>query len=304
MEFRNLSTFVRVAELRSFSAAARELDYSQSAVSMQIAQLEEELGTRLFDRVGRSIGLTEQGARFYGYAQNILRMAESACREMTNTAGVSGQLRIALAESLCMIGFPEALRRYHTLYPQVQIVVSTATTTDMFRALAQNDVDLVYQLDTRVYRSDAVIAMEEPVRVVFVAPKGHPLASKGAVTLQECTTYPFILTEKGMSYRSQLDECLAKNGLEIQPFLEIGNPELIARMVADGMGLSLLPEFIVSEHVQRGEIVPLEVEGFSAGLWRQLIYHKGKWISPAMQAMIDLLSAPAGQCPVPLATAE
>ena len=111
MEFRNLSTFVRVAELRSFSAAARELDYSQSAVSMQIAQLEEELGTRLFDRVGRSIALTEQGARFYGYAQNILRMTENACREMNNTSGVSGQLRIALAESLCMIGFPEVLGR-------------------------------------------------------------------------------------------------------------------------------------------------------------------------------------------------
>ena len=95
-----------------------------------------------------------------------------------------------------------------------------------------------------------------------------------------------------MSYRSQLDECLARMGLEIQPFLEIGNPELIARMVAGGMGLSLLPEFIVAEHVRRGEIVQLEVEDFSAELWRQLIYHKGKWISPAMQAMIDLLCAP------------
>ncbi|MDD7412813.1 MAG: LysR family transcriptional regulator [Eubacteriales bacterium] len=295
MEFRNLSTFVRVAELRSFSAAARELDYSQSAVSMQIAQLEEELGTRLFDRVGRSIALTEQGARFYGYAQNILRMTENACREMNNTSGVSGQLRIALAESLCMIGFPEVLGRYHQLYPQVQVIVSTATTTDMFRALAQNDVDLVYQLDTRVYRSDAVIALEEPVRVVFVAPREHPLASRKTVTLAECAACPFILTEKGMSYRSQLDECLARNGLEIQPFLEIGNPEIIARMVAKGMGLSLLPEFIVAEHVRRGEIVQLEVEGFSAGLWRQLIYHKGKWISPAMQAMIDLLCAPRGK---------
>lgn len=295
MEFRNLSTFVRVAELRSFSAAARELDYSQSAVSMQIAQLEEELGTRLFDRVGRNIALTQQGARFYGYAQNILRMTESACREMADTKSVSGQLRIALAESLCMVDFPETLKRYHELYPAVQLIVSTATTTDMFRALAQNEVDLVYQLDTRVCRSDAVIALEEPERVVFVAPKGHPLATRQRVTLQDCVQQPFILTEKGMSYRSQLDECLARSGLEIQPFLEIGNPEIIARMVAAGMGLSLLPEFIVAGHIRQGEIVRLEVEGFSAELWRQLIYHRGKWISPAMQAMIDLL-CPGRQC--------
>lgn len=292
MEFRNLSTFVRVAELRSFSAAARELGYSQSAISMQIAQLEEELNTRLFDRVGRSIALTEQGTRFYGHAQNILRMTESACRELTHSGEVSGQLRIAMAESLCMTAFPEVLKKYHQLYPNVQVTVSASTTTEMFRALAQNDVDLVYQLDNRTYRSDAVVVLEEPVCVVFVAPKDHPLARRESVTLEECAAQPFILTEKGMSYRSQLDACLSRRGLEIQPFLEIGNPELIARMVADGMGLSFLPEFVVAESVRRGEVVRLEVEGFSAELWRQLIYHKGKWISPAMQAMIDLLCAP------------
>jgi len=289
MEFRNLKTFVRVSELRSFSAAAKELGYSQSAISMQINQLEEELGTRLFDRVGRSIALTEQGGRFFGHAQNILRMAENACRDLMNTQTISGQLRMTMPQSLCMGTFPDVVRRYHEKYPDVQIIASVATTTEMFRALAQNDVDLVYTLDTPIFRPDAVVALSEPVQVVFVAPKDHPLAQKVHVTLEECVPYPFILTEAGMSYRSHLEAALAEKNLEIQPFLEIGTPEVIARMVANGMGLSLLPEFVVNEYIQRGKIVKLEVEGFSAELWRQLVYHKGKWISPAMQAMIDLL---------------
>ena len=101
MEFRNLTTFVRAAELRSFSQAARQLGYSQSAVSMQIGQLEAELNTSLFDRVGKTVALTPQGLRFFEYAQNILRMAESAREDMKN-AGASvmtaGEWNLYLAD--------------------------------------------------------------------------------------------------------------------------------------------------------------------------------------------------------------
>ncbi len=289
MEFRNLATFVRAAELHSFSAAARELGYSQSAISMQIGQLEEELGTRLFDRVGRSIALTQQGVRFFGYAQNILRMTENALQVMKQTQKISGQLRIAMAESVCMSIIPETLTRYHTLYPEVQVVVTTGDTREMFLALAQNDVDMVYTLDNQLYRSDLVVALSAPEQVVFVAPAGHPLASKDGLTVRDCLEYPFILTEKGFSYRSQLDAFLAERDLEVTPFLELGNTEVIARLVAGGQGLSLLPEFVVREQLRSGNIVRLPVVDFTAALWRQLLYHKGKWISPAMQAFIDLL---------------
>ena len=289
MEYRNLVTFVRASELRSFSAAARELGYSQSAVSMQISQLEEELDTRLFDRVGRSIALTQQGMRFLGYAQDILRMTQSAQQAMKHTPVISGQLRIAMAESVCMSIFPPVLTRYHELYPQVEVVVLTGDTSGMFRALSQNDVDLVYTLDDQIFRGDCVVAMSEPEQVLFVAPKGHPLAGRTGLQVRDCLGYPFILTEKGFSYRSQLDAFLAERSLEVTPFLEIGNTEVIARLVAGGQGLSLLPEFVVRERLQKGEVVRLDVTDFTAGLWRQVIYHKGKWISPAMQAFIDLL---------------
>ncbi|MBQ8953504.1 MAG: LysR family transcriptional regulator [Clostridia bacterium] len=289
MEFRNLTTFVRAAELHSFSQAAKQLGYSQSAISMQISQLEAELGTSLFDRVGKTIALTPQGLRFFEYAQNILRMAESAREEMKNASAISGQLRIAMAESICMSLFPPVLKRFRGLYPEVQLTVQTGTTEDMFRALNQNDVDIILHLDNRIFRSDLVVPVSQPVPVIFAAPAGHPLAGRGAVSLQECLGYPFILTEKGMSYRSQLDTQLAERGLELNPFLELGNTDVIARLVEQGMGLSFLPEFVVREQIARGTIARLNVEEISVSLWRQLIYHKGKWMTPAMQAMIDII---------------
>ena len=291
MELRNLTTFVRAAELHSFSQTAKQLGYSQSAISMQISQLEAELDTCLFDRVGKTIALTPQGLRFFEYAQNILRMTENARNVMKNSAVISGHLRIAMAASICMSLFPAVLSRFCALYPDVELTVQTGTTGDMFRALAQNDVDMLYHLDNQIYRSDLVVPLARPVPIIFVASSRHPLAGQKHIPLEECLKHRFILTEKGMSYRSQLDTQLAELGLELKPFLEIGNTDVICQLVCENMGLSVLPEFVVHSRIESGEIVRLDVDGINVELWRQLIYHKGKWMTPAMQAMIDLICA-------------
>lgn len=296
MELRNLASFVRASELHSFSQAAKELGYSQSAISMQISQLESELDTRLFDRVGKTIALTPQGRQFFEYAQNILRMVENAQSVMRNATNVNGQLRIAMAESICMSLFPDTLTEYRRLYPDVQLIIKSSTTENMFRALAQNDVDLVYQLDNQVYRSDLVVPLCTRVPIIFIAPADHPLADKQSVDLEECVNYPFILTEKGLSYRSQLDALLAARGLEIKPVLEIGNTDVICRLVESGMGLAFLPEFVARASLDAGRIKQLHVSGVDVKLYRQLIYSKGKWMTPAMQALIDLICMGESEC--------
>ena len=291
MEFRNLRTFVRAAELQSFSQTARELGYTQSAISMQISQLEAELDTRLFDRVGRSVDLTPQGRQFFDYAQRILRMTENARNILHNEAVISGKLRVSMASSICMSLFPDILRRYCEKYPGVQVTVQSGTTEEMFRALAQNDVDIIYHLDDQILRSDLVVPVCRRAPIIFVAPKGHPLAAKERVTLRECVDYPFILTEKGMSYRSQLDSKLAEEGLELKPFLEIGNTDVIAGLVESGMGLSFLPQFVVQRQLSEGSIARVNVEGIDARLYLQLIYSRNKWMTTAMQALIDTIKA-------------
>lgn len=291
MEFRNLATFVRAAELRSFSQAARQLGYSQSAVSMQISQLESELGTSLFDRIGKTVALTPHGARFYEYAQNILRMAENARSMMSNSAVVSGQLRITMAESIYMSLFPKVLCEYCRKYPDVQLTVQSSNTDEMFKALAQNDVDMVYHLDHQIYRPDIVIPHARPVPIIFAVAAGHPLAGKQNITIDDCLKYPFILTEKGMSYRSQLDTQLAKIGISIDPLLEMGNTDVIVQMLPSNNWITFLPEFVMREQLENGSIVKLDISCVDVELYRQVMYHKGKWITPAMQAMIDLLCA-------------
>ena len=111
MELRNINTFLHIAELRSFSRTARQLGYSQSAVSSQIAQLEAELGAPLFDRVGKTVRLTDAGQTFLGYARTLLVTAQQAQAALQPTRQISGSLRIALADSVCSTFLPGLLQR-------------------------------------------------------------------------------------------------------------------------------------------------------------------------------------------------
>ena len=185
------------------------------------------------------------------------------------------------------------LCRFCAKYPDVQLIVQSGTAQDMFKALAQNDVDLLYHLDNLIYRSDLTIPLMRPEPVIFVASKDHPLAGKEAVPIRECLKYRFILTEKGMSYRMHLDNQLAQMDLAVEPFLEIGNTDVIVKLLVQNMGVSFLPQFVVQEKLESGALVRLDVRGVDVELSRQLICHKGKWITPAMQAMIDMLAEDA-----------
>ena len=299
MEFRNLVTFIRVAELHSFSQAAREMGYSQSAVSTQISQLEEDLGVPLFDRIGRSVSLTAQGQNFLGHAQEILRMAEDARNQIRSLPIESGELRIAMAESISISLFPEILSKYCARYPQVRVNIRTGDTNDMFRMLQHNEVDFIYTLDRRIAQSDMILILDKPEPVCFVASPRHPLAqqlktqasedSSPSLTLAELISYPFILTEKRMSYRELLDQHLTAHKLELTPQLEIGNTNLIKQLVQQNMGLAFLPYFTVREEIEKGSLIQLPVTDCPVKIWRQLIHHKSKWVTPAMQAMFSLI---------------
>lgn len=289
MELRTVNTFLHVAELHSFSQAARELGYSQSAVSSQIAQLESELETPLFDRVGKTVRLTDAGQIFQNYARSLLTTAQQAKAALQPEQQIRGTLRVALADSVSSAFLPDLLRQYHARCPQVELVLRTATADEMLRMLASNQTDLAYTLDQPILLSSIVLAVDTPEPVCFVAPAGHPLAGQKVVTLEELTRQEFLLTERGMSYRDALDQCLAAQGLEIHPYLELGSAAQLCQMVERGMGLSFLPEYIVRPALAAGTVARLNVPECQLQMHRQLFYHRDKWLTPQMKLFIELV---------------
>lgn len=289
MELRNVKTFLYVAEQRSFSKAADILGYAQSTVTTQIQQLEQEFNTLLFERIHKSVRLTAAGEEFLNHAKALLRTVEDASAAMKRLPEESGQLRVAMADSLCTGFFTEILNTYHKQYPQVEVRVMTGGTDDLFEMLARNEADMVYTLDQRIYSSELVTAMEKETEVLFVVSPEHPAAGQ-VLTFEELVKQDFLLTEKGMSYRKYLEQYLASQSLELKPFLEMGNVEIIRALVEKGMGMSFLPEYTVRKSIDNGLLSEVKVQDYHFRIWRQLIYHKNKWVTPGMQAMIRSVS--------------
>ena len=289
MDLRNLNTFIQVAELGSFTRAAEKLGYAQPTISFQIRQLETELGVKLFERIGHTVKLTDDGRDALEYAQRICRMTEEMTMGPDRRGIAEGVIRLAMADSLCLPLIERGFADFRAKYPHVSLHVTTAGTDEMYRMLDHNEADLVCTLDSHIYNTNYVIADEEKVGVHFVAAKDHPLAGRKA-DVTDLLAQPFMLTEKGMSYERLLEERLAKESLEIRPALEIGSADMICRLVERGMGLSFLPDYVTEEAVRGGRIVRLDVPGFEVDLWKQLLYHRGKWMSLPMRAAIDHLS--------------
>lgn len=121
----------------------------------------------------------------------------------------------------------------------------------------------------------------------FVAWAGCPLEGYSRLTVPDLLSYPFVLTEKGMSYRRLLDEHLAGLSLELKPILEIGSVRLLCSLVEQKAGLSFLPDYVTEDEVQRGRLIRLHVEDFEMAIWKQLLCHRDKWISPQLESVLQ-----------------
>lgn len=288
MELREITTFLQVAKLQSFSRAAESLGYSQAAVTIQIKHLEQELGIHLFDRIGKQTVLTHHGSIFYRHASAIVRELSQAKAAVTETAELNGVLTIGTIESICASIFPALLEEFHRQHPKVKLSIILDSPEVLLDLMNKNVIDLVYLLDQKIYDHRWIRVLEEPEDIVFVASSSHPFSSEKELYLKDIVTQDFLLTEKDASYRFVLDRYLAAYNLSIDPFLEIGNTEFIIRMLKNNSGLSLLPEFSVRNEVENGELSILPVEDFHMRIWRQILYHKDKWVTREMEAFIAL----------------
>lgn len=290
MYLRNLQTFVQVAETGSFTEAGETLGYSQPTISFQIKKLEQELGVQLFERIGHNVSLTIDGQKALAYAQQICHLSQEMLQASDSDKEIRGTVRLAMADSLCSPLIVKQFSDFRSKYSNISLMVTTAGTGDLFRMLDHNDVDVVCTLDARIYNTSYVISAEEIVGAHVVCSVNHPLASLKSIPVTLILNEPFLMTERGMSYRRLFDEFLALHSLEIHPILEMGNADLICQLVAKNTGLSFLPDYVTEHLVQAGQIVRLDIEDFSCDLWGQLIYRKDKWLSAPVQAVVEYFS--------------
>lgn len=288
MELRNLITFIHVAELGSFTKAAELLGYSQSTISFQIKQLEEELDCLLFERINHTITLTERGRELVFYAHQVRTLTDDFKESLTKEEDCRGHIHMVTPDSVCEEMIDSHYLDFHNRYPNVSIKITTADTAVMFEMLDHNEADAIITLDSHSYRKDYVIAKEKLLSMHFVTSSKSKFAGR-RLHMKDIANEPFILTEYGQGYRRVLDKELAKKSLEITPVLEIGRTDIITQLLAESEMISYLPDFVTEEWVARGELCYLDVCDMKIDIWKQLIYHKNKWMSKSLKAVIEYM---------------
>lgn len=286
MELRNLLTYSKVCEVMSFSKAADELGYAQSTVTMQIAQLEDELGVKLFDRSGKRFRLNTKGEELLLYANRLIALAKETKANVSDVKTPRGSLRIGVIESVGAFLLPNILQDYLVSFPDVHVQVLTATTREIMEMLRQNKIDLMLTLDDRTYDPDWTCVWSREEDIVFLCSMVHPFAGRMDVPLAELVQENMLLTERRCNYRYAFEHICAEYQIKPRSSLEIGCTNTILNFTENNLGVTFLPQFTAHESLKTGRLAEFAVKEVTIRMLIQLIYRKSMWCTPAMQAFV------------------
>lgn len=286
MDLDQLHTFLEIVRLKSFSKAAQTCFRTQPAISAQIRQLEQELNTSLFERLGTRIQLTPAGHIFCEYAEQILdlrRRAQNAINELDRVP--KGELVIAANEATCIYVLPTVFSEYKKRFPNVQLLVDRSYGAHVVEAVTDNLADFGFtQLPVAEKKLQVVPVYTDEIKLL--APAGHELAGLEVVQPREIVKYPLLLPKSG-STRSKLNQWLEPVESEIQISMELDSTEMIKRFVLAGLGLSFMAASHFQEGVEAGQFqaVTLGPEPIVRRLG--LVYRKDKALSKAALGFIE-----------------
>lgn len=288
MELKQLMIFQTAAEELNFTRTAEILCFAQSSITAQIRSLEEELGVPLFERLGKRVILSEAGYRLKLYADRILSLAEEAKVTVGGNVEPSGTLTICASETQCTYRLPSLLHQFQTRFPKVQLVFRPGIAeADLGGLLAKGLIDAVLISMTPITSDNLIVELLVPEPIVIVSHPDHVLAHKPEVTPLDLNGQPLLVTEE-CDYRRIFEESLTEAGVQPLSKLELGDVEAIKKCVMAGIGIAALPKIAVETEVAQGRMAVLKWVGPDFPIVTQLVWHKDKWMSPALRAFLEV----------------
>jgi len=288
MEIKLIETFLKILQWNSFTKAADELGYVQSTVTTQIKQLEEELGTLLFERIGNHIRLTEAGEKFTSYAYELSAMAKQAKSVVMEDNNPSGQLRIGAVDSLCASVLPELVREYSKKYTQVKLSLEIASSVELEQMIKNGQIDAAIYLGLNNIQNGMIVSDTFIQQLVVVGSAHNEYADRKRISLEEMSKEKMILTEKECQYHKAVMQLFHGRGYIPDILLETGNTEIIKKFVEANAGISVLPEITVLKEIEKGELIKLDTDIELPNVYIQIAFHKNKWKSKALETFLKM----------------
>lgn len=292
MENRNARTFVKIVETGSFTKAAELLGYSQAAVTAQIKSMEKELGVPLFDRIGKRVYLTHEGKTFLPHALNMLKAEEEALSSIRHDGPLTGSISICAPSSYADHVLPDLVLNYRNIHPGVFISVRTSDyVDDSTQRLARGEIDFLVRLDEDSRDPGFVTIASRPEPLIFVTYPGNPMLGRDKLSIGDVVKNQFITSTREIGYSAILEKELLKMGMELQPVMDIGLVEAIIRIMLGGFGVALLPGYVASGYIEKGELAEIKVKDYEIKMNSYYLCSKDRWINPAMREFIRILTS-------------
>ena len=289
MDFDQLVTFIEVAKLGNFSRAGQKVFRSQSAVSAQIRQLEQEYGEKLLDRAGKSVRLTPAGEVFFEYANRMLRLRNESLRAVADQGTTPrGILAIGANEATCLYVLPDVFADYTRQYPAVQISIYRNFSRKILERVEDGSVDV--GIVTLPVKSPSLKV--HPIfrdRLMLMVGARNPLAKQKSVTLPEIISQPFIFPKTGYT-RQMLDKLFRPYSSQMKVRMELPSIGMIKSFVVAGLGVSIISASFARDEVKSGEAKLLNLDDCEP-MSRELglIYRADRTLPRAATAFIDMI---------------
>src|SRR5437660_1844245 len=289
MEIRQLRSFVAIAELGTFTAAALRVHVTQAAISMQIRQLENELGARLFVRAPRRVMLTEAGEQLLHRARQILRDHDAALDEIAELAGAErGRLRVGSASAAVTTDIlPKLLKEVREQHAGAEITVLSGTSEALVQQILAGEVDAAFVSLPVEARGISTERLSEDQLVAIASPR-HKLAKQRTISAYTLAGEKLILGERGGNTRRLIDQFFAQAGVTLHVSMELSRQAAIRRMVEEDMGVGIVPLQSVVDEVERSRLVRWWIEGAQINWELGIARLTGGYESPITQTFVEL----------------
>ena len=289
MDIQYLITFQTILETGSFSKAAEQLGYTQSAVTFQIQQLEQELSTKLFEKFGKNMHLTENGQQVLPLAKIItdtfLEIKEVGC---IREEELTGKLTIAISESLMVYNIQEIIQQFKEMAPKVKLSLLSKPCSETVEALKSGKCDIGILYHTNESDSSLFVKPIINVPMVLVSATGQDLSSFEFISPNQVIHTNFFINEPQCVFRKVFNRYLTEHNITLNNTIELGSIEAIRRGVASGLGISYLPRFIVSDELDNGIFQELPMEDTGENIYVGYALHRNKWKGRIMDLCIKI----------------
>ncbi|MBQ7795818.1 MAG: LysR family transcriptional regulator [Lachnospiraceae bacterium] len=289
MDLKYLNTFRTIVEEGSFSKAADRLNYTQSTITFQIGQLEQELNTRLFEKIGRRMVLTKAGEQLIPYVDNVLDSVNKMRNFERDLAECQGDLHIGVGETLLCFRLPAILKEFHDHAPKARLFIRSMNCYDIRDELLNGTLDLgVFYQDVGGFGTNLqTYSLGEFETVLAASPQtkqNHP----DFITPDQQIPLPFIINEPNCIFRQMYEEYIRANSILMDHTIELWSIPTIKNLVKSDVGITYLPRFAVQEELESGDLVAIETAIEYPYITAVCAHHKNKWISPLMQLFIEI----------------